>query len=166
MARLFGAVRYSMPGATQSPPFVHYSVPNRSLGPRERRWCLAGIAATSSVVAIAASALGAWPVLPFAGVEIALVALAFRAIASHDGDFERVVIDAGQVTVEARDASRETKFVANRAWARLVMEERGWRCALSLQYSGRTVPLGRLLSDEGRRRLAREMRSCLSLASR
>jgi len=39
-----------------------------------------------------------------------------------------------------------------------VVRERGARCALRLAHAGHTVPLGRLLSDEGRRRLAAELR--------
>jgi uncharacterized membrane protein len=153
-----------MARSEDSPPFVHLSVPNRSLGPRERRWCLAAIAATTFAVACAAAALGAWPVMPFAGIEIALVALAFHVVTCHDRDFERLVIEGAEVRVEARDAQREMRFVANRAWARVVLHERGARCALSLRYAGKTVPLGRMLSDEGRRRLAREIGGRLDVA--
>lgn len=153
-----------MARSEDSPAFIHHSVPNRSLGPRGRRWCLAAIATTTFAVASAAAAFGAWPVMPFAGIEIALVALAFRVLAAHDRDFERLVIDAAEIRVEARDAARETRFVANRAWARMVLQERGASCAIALRYGGKTVPLGRMLSDEGRRRLAREIRGRLAVA--
>ena len=74
-----------------SPPYVHHSVPNRSLG---------------------AAAFGAWPVMPFAGLEIALVLLAFHLVRLHDA-----------------------------------------------------LPLGRLLSDEGRRRLAEELRGRIAVTA-
>ncbi len=140
------------------PPFVHHSVPNRSLGPEGRRWVLRGIAATTFGVSAAAAALGAWPAMPFAGLEVALVALAFRLVESHDADFERLEIGEHEVRLEAREAHRHTRFVAHRPWARVVVRERGRRCSLRLAYAGRSVPLGRLLSDEGRRALAGHLR--------
>lgn len=154
-----------MPLPADSPPFVHLSVPNRSLGPQARRWVLAGIAATILVIGAAAMAIGAWLVMPFAGLEIAVLALAFRLVAIHDADFERLEIGDHEVRVEARDAERVTRFVAHRPWARVVFRERGARCSLGLAYAGRVVPLGRLLSDEGRRRLAAKLRGWISVTA-
>jgi uncharacterized membrane protein len=101
--------------------------------------------------------------MPFAGLEIALLALAFRVVQLHDADFERLEIGEHEVRVEARDAKRVTSFVANRPWARVVVREHGTRCTLRLAYAGRTVPLGRLMSDEGRRRLADDLRGKIAL---
>lgn len=149
-----------------SPPFVHLSVPNRSLGPRGRRGCLAAIGGTTLAVALGATMLGAWPVMPFAGLEVLLLWIAFRAVQRHDGDYERLEIGAaGEVKLEARDARCETRFVAQRPWARVVMKERGRRCTLGLAYAGRTVPLGRMLSDDGRRELATQLRGWLRVAA-
>ena len=139
-------------------PFVHLSVPNRSLGPGARRWVVAALAATTLGIAAGAWAFGAWLVMPFAGLEVAVLILAFRIVADHDADFERLEIGEHEVRVEARDARRVTRFVAHRPWARVVFRERGARCTLGLAYAGKVVPLGRLLSDEGRRRLAGELR--------
>ncbi|APV48807.1 hypothetical protein BWI17_03400 [Betaproteobacteria bacterium GR16-43] len=145
---------------------MHFSAPNRSLGPKGRRGCLAAIGGTTLVVAFGASLLGAWPVMPFAGLEVALLWFAFRTLQRHDADFERLEIGAtGEVRLEARDASRETSFVAQRGWARVVLRERGHRCTLGLAYAGRTVPLGRMLSDDGRRELAATLRPWLKVAA-
>lgn len=152
-----------MAPSAASPAFVHLSVPNRSLGPLGRRWAFAAIAATTFGVAAGAAVIGAWPVMPFAGLEIALLALAFRVVRLHDADFERLEIGEHEVRVEARDARHVTRFVANRPWARVVVRERGARCTLRLAYAGRTVPLGRLMSDEGRRRLADDLRGKIAL---
>jgi uncharacterized membrane protein len=146
-----------------SPPFVHYSVPNRSLGAAGRRWFLGAIAATTFVIAAGAAAIGAWPVMPFAGLEIALLMLAFHVVRLHDADFERLEVGEHEVKVEAREAKSLTRFVAHRPWARVVVRRRGERCTLGLAYAGRTVPLGRLLSDEGRRRLAQDLRGKIAL---
>ena len=147
------------------PPFVHLSRPNRSLGPAARRWVLGAIAATTLGVGLMAAALGAWPVMPFAGLEVALVALAFRVLSQHDADFERLEVAEGEVSVEARSARMHTRFVARRPWARLVLRQRGARCTLGLAYAGRTVPLGRMLTDEGRRQLAESLRGRLPVTA-
>lgn len=147
------------------PPFVFLSRPNRSLGVAARHWVLGAIAFTTLGVAALATALGAWPVMPFAGLEVALVALAFRVLGSHDADFERLEVGEHEVQVEVRDACSVTRFVARRPWARVVMRERGERCTLRLAYAGRMVPLGRMLSDEGRRRLAETLRGRLPITA-
>ena len=147
------------------PPYVHLSKPNRSLGIVGRRWALGAIAATTFGVAAGATAFGAWPVMPFAGLEIALLAFAFRVLGRHDADFERLEIGEHEVRVEAREAALLTRFVAHRPWARVEVRSRGDRCTLRLAYAGRTVPLGRMLSDEERRRLAEAIRGRLTVTA-
>lgn len=138
-------------------------MPNRSLGVVARRWVLAWIALTSLGIAGGAAAFGAWPVMPFAGAEVLVVAFAFHVLARHDADYERIVIGEHEVRVEARDARSVTEFVAYRPWAVVQVRERGMRCTLSLSYAGREVPVGRLLSDEGRRALAEDLRGKIVL---
>ena len=147
-----------MAPSVESPPFVHMATPNRSLGVVARRWVLGMIAATTLGVAAGAMAFGAWPVMPFAGLEVAFLAFAFRVLGRHDADFERLEVGEHEVKLEARDASRHTRFVAHRPWARVEVAGGGTRCTLRLAYAGRAVPLGRMLSDEGRRQLAESLR--------
>ena len=154
-----------MAPSVESPPYVHLSRPNRSLGIAGRRWVLGAIAATTFGVAAGATAIGAWPVMPFAGLEIALLAFAFRVLGQHDADFERLEIGEHEVRVEAREAAMLTRFVAHRPWVRVEMRTSGDRCTLRLAYAGRTVPLGRMLSDEGRRRLAEAIRGRLTVTA-
>ena len=148
-----------------SPPFVRFWVPNRSLGVRGRRWVFGAFASTTLVVSAFAAVVGAWPVMPFAGLELAGLALAFRVLGMHDADFERLEVGEHEVRWEARDAKSVTRFVAHRAWARVVVRDSGMHCSLSLAYAGRTVPLGRLLSDEGRRSLAESLRGKLPVTA-
>jgi len=147
------------------PPYVYQSVPNRSLGPAGRRCFLGLVGLTTLAIAGGAAAIGAWPVMPFAGAEIALLVIAFRVIARHDADFERLEIGEHEVRVESRDALRVTRFIGNRDWARVIVRRRGESCTLDLAYAGRSVPLGRLLSDEGRRQLAHELRGRIAVTA-
>lgn len=154
-----------MVAGVDPPPYVHESTVQRSLDVVARRWVLGWIAFTTLGVAAGAAALGAWPVMPFAGLEVALVAFAFRVLSRHDADFERLEVGEHEVRLEAREARRFTRLVAHRPWARVVVREEGWRCSLELLYAGRAVPLGRLLSDEGRRQLAQALRGRLPVTA-
>jgi uncharacterized membrane protein len=147
-------------------PFVHHSVPNRSLGAAGRRVFLGAIAGTTLGIGAAAAAIGAWPVMPFAGLEVALLFFAFHLVRLHDADFERLEIGEHEVRVESRDADSLTRFVAHRPWARIIVRERGDRCTLGLAYAGRTVQLGRLMSDEGRRKLAEDLRGRIAVTAK
>jgi uncharacterized membrane protein len=133
------------------------AVPNRSLGPLGRAACLAAIAATTLAIGAGAAALGAWPVLPFAGLEVALVAIAFRWFARHDGDYERLEIEGGKVRLRTRNAARLDEMEAHAPWARLLVKDRPGRCGLGLRYAGRTVEFGRLLTEQRRREWAAEL---------
>jgi uncharacterized membrane protein len=152
--------------AADPTPYVHHSVPNRSLGAAGRRIFLGAIAATTLGIGALAAAIGAWPVMPFAGLEVALVFFAFHLVRLHDADFERLEIGEHEVRIESRDAASLTRFVAHRPWARVIVRERGWRCTLRLAYAGRTVQLGRLMSDEGRRKLAEELRGRIAVTAK
>ena len=132
-------------------------MPNRSLGPQGRTTCLAAIAATTIATGVGAAALGAWPVLPFAGLEVALVAVAFRVFARHDGDYERLEIEGARVRLRTRRAERIHEFEGHTPWARLVVKDGPGRCRLVLRYAGRTVEFGRLLTEGRRREWAAEL---------
>jgi len=123
------------------------------------------IAASTFGVAAGAAAIGAWPVMPFAGLEVALVALAFRVVQRHDEDFERLEIDEHEIRIEARRAAKVTRFVAYRPWAKVVLRDSGMCCSLRVAYRGRSEPLGRLLSDEGRRALAARLRGRIAVTA-
>jgi uncharacterized membrane protein len=110
-----------------------------------------GIAATILVIAGAAMAIGAWLVMPFAGLEIALLALAFHLVGVHDGDFERLEIGESEVRIESRDAHRVERFVGHRPWARVVFRERGARCTRGRADAGGVVARGRVRAGEGPR---------------
>jgi uncharacterized membrane protein len=141
----------------EAKPFLYVTVPNRSLGPRGRVLCVGAIGVTTMGVAAAAFALGAWPVAPFAGLEVALVAFAFHRIGLHDGDYERLEIAGTKVSVESRDAARVTRFEGHAPWARLVVAGGPARCELRLRYAGRGIAIGRLLPEQARRELAAEL---------
>jgi uncharacterized membrane protein len=154
-----------MEAASQPPEYARLSVPNRSLSPQGRRVALVMIAASTFGVAAAALAMGAWPVMPFAGLEVVLVGIAFRVLGRHDGDYERFEIRGDVVLVEARCSNEVARLTCNRAWARVVCRASGRQCRLSLCHGRESIALGRLLNDEQRRDWAKELRSRMHVAA-
>ena len=65
---------------------------NCSLNETER-WSAFWLAAlVSALIALAFAAVGAWPILPFAGLEVAALYVAFRCMSRDAGDYEQVII--------------------------------------------------------------------------
>jgi len=134
---------------------------NRSLSPLGRRCALAFLAATSFAVAGIAAAYGAWPALPFCGLEVAGLAWAFHLIELRDGDYERFAIVGDEVRVESSCRGRVRRLTANRQWASLVCEVRGRRCRLAVRSHGREFTFGRLMSDAERIEWAQTVRGAI-----
>jgi uncharacterized membrane protein len=138
---------------------------NRALTPYGRWFALGVICLTTLGVAASVAAHGAWPVLPFAGLEVLGLAAAFYVISRHDGDYERLTIREFEVRFERCSRGRVSQFEANRHWAQLICQMRGSRCRLALRSHGRQVDIGRLLNDEQRIRWANELRGRLNIVS-
>ena len=71
---------------------------------------LAGVFAVLALAVLAIGAgfalLGAWLVLPFAGLEVLLLGAAYVAYARHAADYERLEIEPGGLRVEVAQADR------------------------------------------------------------
>jgi uncharacterized membrane protein len=137
--------------------FVYTARRNNSLSSIGRRFVFGFILTVSLGIAVAFSLVfGAWPILPFAGIEMAVLYLAFRYIDRHAGDYERITIRGDSVAVEVREGSRVTRQELNRCWAQVVCE--GGHARLALRSHGREVEVGRHLSDDQRAEMALELR--------
>ena len=94
----------------------------------------------------------AWPVLPYAAIEMTLLYFAFRYMDRHAADYERITIAGGIVAIESHVGPHVTRLELNRYWARVVCEADG--SGLALRSHGNEIPVGRHLCDERRRDLA------------
>ncbi len=96
--------------------------------------------------------------VPFAGVEVALLVFAFRQIARGDHDFERITVGQGQWEYEACIQGKGMRSRGSLAW--LKVEERTifGRLEVGLRYSGRLIVVGRFLPESRREGLARELK--------
>lgn len=134
--------------------------PNCSLSPRGRVAVVALIASFSLLVAIGFSLIGAWLVLPFAGLELLALAYAFYHIHCHAEDYESITIAGDHLAVEKRDYKNVSQIVFNRYWARVTLRElpSGEQCLL-LRSHGKEVEFGRRFMDNQQRiALARQLK--------
>ena len=134
--------------------YVYTARRNNSLSSSGRRLVFAFILTVSFGIAAAFSvALGAWPILPFAGIEMVVLYVAFRYVDRHSADYERITIRGDSVAVEVREGARIAHFELNRYWAQVVCEHEG--AHLALRSHGREIEVGRHLCDEQRLEMAR-----------
>jgi uncharacterized membrane protein len=117
---------------------------NCSISPRHLLCVLALAACVSLGIAAGWACFGAWPVLPFAGVEILALATAFYLNGRHAADYERVTLAEGRLLVEASDAGRVREL------------------HLLLRSRGNELEIGRHLDTDGRASLAGHLRRSLS----
>jgi uncharacterized membrane protein len=137
---------------------------NDSLSRSDRQRAFWFICGASISVAVAFAIAGAWPVLPFAGIEMAVLYAAFRYVDHHASDYEYLAIEGDRVRVEIRDGADVRRFDLNRYWARVVMSEAAGRQRLAVRSHGRELEVGRHLTRGERERLRRELAQQLGTA--
>lgn len=139
--------------------------PNCSASWREIKILLAVIGSVCLGVATGFAAIGFWPVLPFAGAEMALLTGALWYSHSNARETEVVEISEDEIAVEKGRDSPEKRWRLQRAWARVTLEPSTARhhpSILFLGSHGKRVALGRFLTETERQRLARELRLVLA----
>jgi uncharacterized membrane protein len=119
---------------------------------------LAGVFAVLALVALAIgagfAALGAWLVLPFAGLEVLLLGAAYLMYARHAADYERIELEAGRLTVEVAQAQRLQRYELDARRARVCVER---QARVVLRAGEEELEIGRHLDAEARVAFAREL---------
>jgi len=147
---------------------AHYCVtirPNCSFPAAGHFYFLALTLPVYSFIAVGFTLLGAWPVVPFFLLALATLAHACYQMQRHAGDFERITIDDDKMILETHDPKSDEHYEFNCYWAKVILyEEEGisGHCFLALRSHGREVPFGRLLSDDERAMVGRELQIHLS----
>ncbi len=96
--------------------------PNRTLTLRGMTVLFAGLTLVVLTIGIGFTLAGAWPVLPFAGLELALVGAVLYRLFRHADDHDRVLVDRECVTVIRRRGRREWRDEFQRYWTRVTLE--------------------------------------------
>jgi uncharacterized membrane protein len=100
---------------------------------------------------------GFWPVLPFAGLEMALLAWALRAALERRFHRETITVTESDVSIERCDRQRCSRVVFPRHWAQVKLRRPAARLhpsRLTIESHGRQCELGSFLTEEERRGLA------------
>jgi uncharacterized membrane protein len=142
--------------------------PNNSLSVDDSVKLLAALAGIALVVALGFMHIGAWLVLPFAGLEIMAFAYAFHTVYLHADDFDSITIENDRVVVEKRNVKEITTTVFQRYWAQVnvrdvaMIKGSNGKCGLFISSHGNEVEFGRnFINDEQRSQLARDLRQKL-----
>lgn len=135
--------------------------PNSSLTPRAAAWFYGSLVAVLLCVAIGCTLLGFWPVLPFAGLEAAVLVGTVHWVQRRAAAREYIRVDADSVVVEKclpgrRGQPGRVAYAFQRPWTRVELR-RGqpahWPSRLLFRSRGRSVEIGAFLTDGERQGL-------------
>jgi len=134
---------------------------NCSASPRQFVGFYVSLALFSLLIAGLLVWAGAWLVLPFTGVELLVVGIAFVMYARHAVDYERILLFQNRLLIERMDADKLTQMEFNPRWVRV---EPGAtpRDPVTLVSRGLSVPVGIHLAQYRRRQFAVELRTWLA----
>ena len=135
---------------------------NCSISPQDLVCVLAFLACVSLGIAAVFACFGAWPILPFAGIEVIVLAAAFYLNGRHAADYERIALRKGRLVVEGSSAGRIEHHEFGLPWLRVDERRRGPELRVLLRSRGDSLEIGRHLGAERRARLAADIRSGLS----
>lgn len=129
--------------------------PNCSLTTREAGTFFGMACAGSFAIAGMFAANGLWPVLPFAGLEMAVLAWALRSSLRRGRCTQTITLTDTEVRVVTRDPAGDQQAAFPRHWARArLVSSHGWHPSrLLIESHGRACEVGRLLTEEERRGL-------------
>jgi uncharacterized membrane protein len=137
---------------------------NCSLTPRMALVFFLGVATGSLSVAMYFVWHGFWPVLPFAGLELAFLGGALW-LSQRRGRYREIIsVFEDRVCVEKGSGGPEEVFDVPRTWVRVIQERgprRGHPGKLYLVSHGRRVEIGYPLTEDERESLGRRVRELL-----
>jgi uncharacterized membrane protein len=137
--------------------------PNRPLGPAGHALVLGFVAVVSLITGVLFALFGAWPVTPFFGADVALLALAMNASVRASRKRERLTLTPDALLIERigpTGAARREEL--NPYWLRVEHEDPELvGCELALVSRGRRWIVGSFLGAEERASLAEALRRAL-----
>jgi uncharacterized membrane protein len=146
------------------PFFERVLAPQRSLQERNFRFLMGLLGLVSLAAGIGFVSIGAWPVIGFFGIDVALVYLAFRVNyrSARQSETLRLADDVFSVErVGVRGEYRKWSFQA--FWVRITLEERGDTSnRLLIASHGRSLAIADFVPPDTRRELAVTLSDVLS----
>ena len=150
--------------AASSPVFYDARLsPYRSLPPRGFALVMLVLGAASFIMSVGCVLIGAWPIIGFFGLDVALVYVAFRASYRSARKTEHLRLTQDEMTVErigVRGDRRSWRFEP--FWLRLVFEEPDEDSnRLYLASHGKTLSIGGFLAPTERKKLYHDLKHAL-----
>ncbi|CAB3788608.1 DUF2244 domain-containing protein [Pararobbsia alpina] len=133
---------------------------NCSVSPRQFFFFYASLCVVSLLVGLTVVLWGAWLVLPFTGLDLLAVGVAFVIYARHAVDYEYIRLCEHRLVIERVSADRVSLFEFNPRWVRV---EPGAtpRDRITLHSAGQSVMIGQHLAWHRRAQFASELRTWL-----
>jgi uncharacterized membrane protein len=138
--------------------------PNRSLSREGMVVAFALVTGVVMTIAIVFAAMGAWMVLPFAGLEAALFGAVFFWFYRHYDDCEYVLIENNRVRILRRRGKVETDYEFDRHWLRVTMEDNDRRGRPQRAYigsHGKRIEIATDLNQKDKQEFVEHLRSAL-----
>ena len=150
----------------QDPRFSAVLTPHRSLGPKGFMVLIGALCLVSFGTGLLFFMLGAWPVMGFMGLDVALVYVAFRLNFRALRLYETVDLTQDALTVtRVAPSGKSQSWSFNPYWVRLSLEPRRGRASeLAIASHGKRVVIASFLTDEEREDFALALSSALSSA--
>ncbi len=130
---------------------------NCSLSPRQLALAYAVLCLLSLVVALMFVMQGAWVVLVFSILEMAVVALAFLHYARHATDHEHIVLNDGCLLVEQVEGGQVKQIRLEPCWTRVALPSRS-QDLIALEARGVKIDIGQFVTQAERRQVAQELK--------
>ena len=149
--------------STAPVPFHLTLFPHRSLSARGFRWVMLLVGGLSFILGTVFFLAGAWPVLGFFGLDVALIYLAFRLNYRGGRAFEEVSISQDQIHVRRVDHwGQETAQSLPAAWATVRVDDPpASRSRVLLRSHGRELEIGGFLPPQEHLDVAEEVQKGL-----
>lgn len=131
--------------------------PNCCLTVRGARWFFASACVMPFGMGGFLALKGFWPILPFAGLEMALLAWALKVSLERRFHSQTITVTESDVSVESRGRAAATRVVFPRHWAQVKLRRPAASLhpsRLTIESHGRQCELGSFLTEEERRGLA------------
>lgn len=144
--------------ATQCEVSIHIT-PNCSLTPRQAAAFFGVVCVGSFAIAGVFAARGLWPILPFAGLEMAILGWALASSLKRRRCTQTITLTESEVEVVTRDPRGDRRMAFPRPWARArLVTAHGWHPSrLLIESHGRSCEVGRELTEEERHGLYRRL---------
>ncbi|MFN2645599.1 MAG: DUF2244 domain-containing protein [Burkholderiales bacterium] len=132
---------------------------NCSISPAGLACVFAALAVAVLAIGTGFALLGAWLILPFAGLEVLLLAGAFLLQARHAADYERIELADGRLRVAVAAGGRLSRYDFDARSVRIAMDEG----TLFLRGPRASLQIGRHLDTASRERCSAELKRRLRI---